>query len=86
MFCLLVFSGLVFLSSGFEHSKLNPGSEKGFKNAQNFLERNLSFICHTLPPITGIPFKISWADGQPVSARTLPEVESSLFSKEFIPV
>lgn len=50
MFCLLVFSGLVFLSSGCEHSKLNLGSEKVFKNAQNFFGKEL--VIHLPHPPT----------------------------------
>lgn len=84
MLCLHVFSVLMFLSSCFEHSHLSLGSEKSFKETQNLLERNLAFICHPLPPVTGIPSKISGTDGKPASARTLPGMKSSLFTKELI--
>lgn len=79
-------SVLVFLSACFKQSKLNLGSEKSFKDTQSFLEKNLTFICHTFPPIIGIPSEVSWTDGKLASTQTLSEIKSSLFTNELIPI
>ena len=70
-FCLHEISVLVFLSACCKPSKLNLGSEKSFKDAQSFLEKNLTFICHTFPPMIGIPSKVSWTGGELVLRKPL---------------